>query len=169
MTISRRFFIKSTTSAAFTVALGLLPYRSGAGALPQTNTVSAYIDNLIPKDEFPGAIDLGADDFILHKSTADPLYGKTLDLGTSWLNKVAQKFNHQTFSSLPRTIQLKIMAYAEQQPIATLPHLFHHTLRDDVFSYYYFHPEIIAHFSYAGPPQPVGFPDFADPPKAKTR
>jgi gluconate 2-dehydrogenase subunit 3-like protein len=172
VSFTRRFFIKSTIIASLSAFSSLFSQQVKSASIISERELSAlrgYINLLIPTDETPGALELGADRLILQKAKIDPLYAKGITKGSAWLNLTAQALKHDRFIDLPQATQLKIIAFSEKRPIATLPHYLHHTLRDDVFNYYYSHPEVIEHFRYAGPPQPIGFPDFANAPQRQVR
>ncbi len=130
------------------------------------NSLRAYIDMLIPEDQLPGALSLNAETVILQKAEKDHDYATAISRGVLWLNIWAKKLGAMNFYELPEANRLKIVALSEQSRLATLPNLFYLTVRQDVFQYYYAHPEILKHFYYARPPQPDGFPDFSEPPHA---
>lgn len=167
MTFNRRKFIK------YCVWTGLIPSFfyfekvTNASTLNIDTGLSAlqsYIDLLLPEGELPGAITLGADNIVIKKAEQDITYAKAISAGISWLNFIAHKLNKTDFAALPKDSQLKVIALSERSPIATLPNLFYLTIRQDVFLYYYGHPEILKYFKYARPPQPIGFMDFSQPP-----
>lgn len=45
-----------------------------------------------------------------------------------------------------------------------MPARFIRRLRDQAFELYYAHPEALAGMAGAGPPQPTGYPRYAEPP-----
>jgi len=166
MIFNRREFLK------WWVGLGLtsFSYPIVKKANSQTHVfnikpLQVYIDLLLPENEMPGALKLGADKLILKKYAEDDIYAKAIRLGVLWLNYEARKLNQTRFIELPKEMQLKIVSLSEQSLIATLPYLFYQTVRQDVFQYYYGHPEILKYFYYARPPQPLGFMDFSEPPR----
>lgn len=167
MVLNRRAFFKWCGSLGLTTFL----YSYIKNADSQVNAVNLpalqrYIDLLLPENKMPGALALGADQYILNKYAQDEAYAKAINLGTLWLNYTARKLNKTDFIALPEEMQLKVISISEQSAIATLPYLFYQTIRQDVFQYYYGHPEVLKHFYYARPPQPRGYMDFSEPPHA---
>ncbi|WP_160172724.1 gluconate 2-dehydrogenase subunit 3 family protein [Methylomarinum vadi] len=127
--------------------------------------LQTYIDLLLPEDEWPGALQLGAEQIIIDKALQDPSFGRLIRKGVLWLNFLAKKLNVDDFADLPQLAQLKIIALSEKGNANSLPNQFYQSVRQEVFTFYYSHPEIMRHFRYARPPQPLGFPDFTKPPQ----
>jgi len=163
---NRRDFIKCCRHLALTSLF--FPFLKKAQAQEKhlnIKVLQIYIDLLLPGGEMPGALKLGADKLIINKYENDPTYARAIRLGIAWLNYMSQKLNKTAFSELSLDLQLNIIALSERSDIATLPNLFYLTVRQDVFQYYYGHPEILKYFHYARPPQPLGFMDFTEPPQ----
>jgi len=163
--LNRRAFFKWCGNVGLTTFL----YAYIKNADSQVNAINLaalqrYIDLLLPENKMPGALTLGADQYILKKFENDKAYAKAITMGIVWLNYTAHKLNKTDFVALPETMQLKVISLSEQRAIATLPYLFYQTIRQDVFQYYYGHPEVLKHFYYARPPQPLGYMDFSEPP-----
>lgn len=167
MTFNRREFIKKSGLTGF-VSL-FIPFVTFAKPDSEVSGIDlsalrSYIDLLLPEDLLPGALQLKADNVILKKAEQDAQYAQAIRQGVHWLNFLAQKLNKTDFSSLPEDSQLKIVALSEHSQLATLPNLFYLTVRQDVFQFYYAHPEILKYFPYSRPPQPLGFADFTEAP-----
>jgi hypothetical protein len=125
-----------------------------------------YLDTLIPEDQTPSATQLGVDKSLLAVSRANSRFARLIALGCEWLDKQARDQGFADFSALDETAQQAIVAAAEGSPARSLPRSFFNSTRKMVFRYYYAHPESWRSLGYAGPPQPFGFLDFAQPPKA---
>lgn len=167
MKLTRRTFVKwfsLSGIAAFIKPLPIFAKTIAESVDIDLPALKAYIDLILPKDELPGAIELGADKVLLQKAEHDARYAQTLGKGADWLNFLAFELGGKDFATLAEAQQSKIVSASESSPIASLPNLFYHTVRQDVFQFYYGHPEIVKHFHYAQPPQPHGFSDFAGPP-----
>ena len=61
--------------------------------------------------------------------------------------------------------RIAIVKIAEQSADRSLPRVFFIAVRHYAFEIYYAHPETWVSLGYTGPPQPVGFPDYASPPE----
>lgn len=167
VTFKRREFLKSTGLVGVISLINpwlKMAIGSDKDTSIDLSALQTYIDLLLPEDRLPGALQLGADKVILKKAKQDERYAKAIYRGVNWLNFVAKKLNTPDFASVSVESQLKIVALSERSQIATLPNLFYLTVRQDVFQYYYAHPEILKYFYYARPPQPLGFVDFTKPP-----
>lgn len=127
-------------------------------------TISAVINRMLPGDPLPGAVALGIDRRVpamaqlpprqrlseLHLSFAE---------GVAWLDGWARAAGAPDFLGLKEAQQEAVLltaATSSDNDVAS----FVWTLRDRAFALYYTDPAIMAAFAYAGPPQPVGFPDF---------
>jgi hypothetical protein len=159
-----RFNVIAWTASLLSPLLNIAKANSKDSSI-ELNVLQAYIEILLPEDDLlPGALQLGADTIIIKKAEQDEQYAKAIRKGISWLNFLAKKLDKPDFSQLPKKTQYKIVTLSEQSNIATLPNLFYHTIRQDVFQYYYSHPQVLKQFKYARPPQPLGFKDFTKPP-----
>ena len=97
-------------------------------------------------------------------SGQNPDLDRLLVLGCAWLNEQAKKRGQQVFENLDETLRIAIVQLAEQSAERSLPRVFFNAVQHYAFGIYYAHPEAWASMGYNGPPQPVGFPDFAEPP-----
>ena len=70
----------------------------------------------------------------------------------------------ESFASLSEDDRNQVVAAAEAAGLNTFENKFFRTTRFSTFSLYYMEPQAWAAIGYDGPPQPIGFPDYADPP-----
>ncbi len=130
-------------------------------------TLTAVIDLLIPADEVPGAVALGIDTQILASADGDRTFAALVRDGVHWFNAAARARGGASFLMLAEDDRIAVATRAEASPDSTGGRLFA-TLRNRAMLLYYLHPRVIASFPYAGPPQPQGFPDFAQAPRERS-
>ena len=142
----------------------------GAGRY-EAGTVTVLVDRLIPATDLPvgGAVAIGIDRRFADLAAVSPQLNLTelqqiLVAGIAWLDTRARTEGAAGFRALPEERQLDLMAaaFASDDPGARKMMA---VLRHRVMSLYYSNDSIKAAFAYTGPPQPEGFPDFADPPQ----
>ena len=87
-----------------------------------------------------------------------------LQSACGWLDGEARKRGAADFAALDDGAREAIAAEAAAAPKGTLPRLlFDNSWRLATF-HYYARPEVWASLGFAGPPQPMGFPDADRPP-----
>jgi len=131
------------------------------------STLRAYLDILIPADETPSATSLDVDKQLLAVASGQRDYQTLLEWGLDWLNRRAREQYGREFPELEEGNREAVVREAAEAGYNTLPRVFFERTRADAFFHYYGRPESwrgIAH--YRGPPQPLGFPDYIDPPHA---
>ena len=141
-----------------------------AGARPPAGdprTLAAYLDTLLPADEQgPGALELGVLEAIEKATAQDAGYRRLLDLGCAWLDQQAAFFGEKEFGVLADSARGRLVLFASEQAPGSLPRLFFETTQTHAFRLFWAQPEAWAGIGYAGPPQPVGFLDYAQAPDA---
>lgn len=124
-----------------------------------SRTVSTLIDRMIPGDGMPGALALGVDRGVLDT----PELWTSFVRGVRVLDAVARRYGGRDFLGLTEAAQIDVMtkAWAVRNSAAEqmLAKLWYRSA-----TLYYSEPAVQQHFAYAGPPQPAGFMDFAQPP-----
>lgn len=131
------------------------PSALGEADLP---TLTAFVDTLIPADDgSPAASTLAVDTDLLVRINADRQYRYLMHEGLGWLHDeaVAERFEHADTVEQERLLHL-----AQAQPVDTPAGAMFWRVRDDVMDLYYSDPRTWTALGFAGPPQPVGFPDF---------
>jgi hypothetical protein len=133
---------------------------------PAESTLAAYVDVLIPADETPNGTSLGVDRQLLIVAKALPDYQRLLDLGLAWLNSHARASFGRDFPELREGQQEAVVGQAAAAGHSTLPRVFFERTRADAYSHYYSRPESWRGIvDFRGPPQPLGFMDYARPPR----
>jgi hypothetical protein len=132
---------------------------------PENTTLRAYVDVLIPADETPGASALGVDKQLLVMAKGQWTYQRLLDLGLDWLNSQARARYGRNFTELDERNREAVVGQAAAAGYNTLPRVFFERTRADAFFHYYGRPEGWRGIAqYRGPPQPLGFLDYTQPP-----
>jgi hypothetical protein len=153
--------------------VGLLPARLALAAPTgkpvgriSLGALAPYLDTLIPADSTPSATQLGADQAILAKAQQRLQLARLVGLGCVWLDQQAVDRGAADFASLPPAEREAVVALAEGSPSGSMPQAFFTFTQQQVFSHYYAQRESWPGLGFDGPPQPAGFADFAQPPKA---
>ena len=125
----------------------------------------AFLDTLVPADEYsPSASALGISDALL-AAAEGKAYARLIGQGCAWLDRQARLRHRQAFERLSEGQRVSIVRRCEEAAPKSLENVFFRAVRDDLMSRYYAHPGVWPSLGYAGPPQPVGFPDFSSPPR----
>ena len=133
----------------------------------QTGSLSALpalLDTLLPEDISPSASQLNVGPDLIRAARRESGFERLLILGCAWLNEQAQKQGQPLFEKLDEESRIAIVKTAEQSAGRSLPRVFFNAVQQYAFGIYYAHPETWVSLGYTGPPQPVGFPDYAEPP-----
>jgi hypothetical protein len=125
-----------------------------------------YLDTLIPADSTPSASQLGADQAILALVQRQQRIARLVGLGCVWLDQQAAERGAADFAALAQPDREAVVALAEGSPSSSLPRTFFAFTQQQVFAHYYSQPQSWQGLGFDGPPQPGGFPDFAQPPRA---
>ncbi len=168
MRATRREVLRVLAQTAAFYGLG----GAAAGAAGETNpaasfegTLATYLDTLIPEDESsPGAVQLGVYDYMLSEAKTNASVRNFLEQGTRWLNEEAQKLGSESFASLSEDDRNQVVTAAEAAGLNTFENKFFRATRSAAIKLYYMEPQAWPAICYDGPPQPIGFPDYADPP-----
>ena len=120
---------------------------------------SPWLDTLIPADETPSATALGVDRAILAWARDQPRAMSLLEDGCGWLDAVVRHNGASSFKLIPDVAREAIVRVAAVAEAPSLPRVFFDRTWDLAIYFYYADPAAWAALGYAGPPQPVGFPD----------
>jgi len=149
---------------------GLAAFRSQKQHEPGADTqatLRAYVDALVPPDgDFPGAAAIGVVPRLLAAIPMGSDYRKLLDQGLAWLDAQARNAGGENFAALSMAARERIVASAEASTPGSLPRAFFQATRDDVLSHTYTDARSWNGLGYDGPPQPRGFPEYTQPPRA---
>jgi hypothetical protein len=171
MAFSRRSFLRLTLGIGLLASSGYIlknVFLPSQITSRENKTLEALLDTLIPSDETPGAIELGTLGKIRLLADRDYQYRRLLKSGCAWLNDKAAEQNTDTFSSLSAAKREEVVRQAAGSRPESMPRLFFERIRSDAFDHYYAQPESWRALGYKGPPQPEGFPDYADAPPRHT-
>jgi hypothetical protein len=124
-----------------------------------------YLDTLIPQDSTPSATQLGVDKALITDAREHRRFARLIALGCAWLDKRAVDLGAEEFSALDEAARELLVARAERSPRKSLAQQFFLHTQARAFFHYYAQTAAWQGLGYAGPPQPVGFPDQAKPPK----
>ena len=163
----RRFLRLLVTLSAVIPAKVLLAVPAGKPTRQiSIRALLPYLDTLIPEDQSPSATQLGVERSLIAAARANPRFARLIALGCEWLDKQGHELGFEDFASLATEQREAVVAAAEQSPAGSLPRTFFSSTHKMVFRHYYAHPKSWRSLGYAGPPQPFGFLDYAQPPKA---
>jgi hypothetical protein len=152
--------------------LGLIAWLAGlvgalrggrdASAADDERTFRAYLDALIPGDDGgPGALALGIAERLRAAGTVADLIGPFC----AWLDARARDAGGASFAELPADARAAIVQAAELAVPDSLARRAFRRTRHEAFAHYYGDARSWPGIGYRGPPQPDGFPDYAQPPK----
>jgi gluconate 2-dehydrogenase gamma chain len=147
---------------------------------------------IVPTDEDPGATEAGVVDYIDRLVAQSESKQATYIEGLDWLDELSQKKYGKDFLSLGLREQIDLLRSIDEARamrnravsgflervdrkidkiwddlfgVGDVPR-FLKEIRRDVFYGYYSNPISWKVIGYYGPPQPVGYPDYAEPPSA---
>jgi len=172
MKTTRRRLLKVTTSSlvlawlerAHGLSLSLSDKPAPYAALP------SYLETLLPSEgPMPGAIAAGVPAAILEKASATPGYDRLLLDGSLWLEREARRTAMVPFNGLSEEQRVHLITRAENSPQGSLPRVFFRRTHKDALEIYYSKPKVWAALGYGGPPQPLGYPDYRNPPQNSGR
>ena len=148
--------------------------RSRAAAPPSRSlaeaTLGAYVDVLIPADQTPSGTALGVDKQLIVAARERREYQLLLEWGVDWLNNQAQARHGRNFAEVDEAGRDEIVAQTATADYNTRPRVFFEWTRTKAFFHYYARPESWRGIvQYRGPTQPVGFIDYALPPRTDRR
>lgn len=126
--------------------------------------LGAVADLIVPRDTSPSASDIGVHHRLLAQARTIPNYPRLLSEGLGWMEQQARSIHGAPFPQLPVDAQEQILSAAFEAPHQTLPRVFAERIRADVLSAYYRDARGWAGTGFEQPIQPMGYPDFQDPP-----
>ncbi len=149
--------------------------------------VEAAAAIIVPRDDAPGAEDVGVADYIDRMLAQYPVQQERYHRGLAWLNRKSKRqFHGRDFASLPEEERLALLQEVDEayhnrfRPVSSLfdrvvrklgnvyddifgwgsEVTFFNILKDDVFEAFYTSPQAWKMLGYDGPPQPWGYPDY---------
>lgn len=130
----------------------------------EQETFAAYLDTLLPADETPGALDLGIQTTLFDKAAADEKYRRTIKAGCAWLDRQTRKIGSEGFAALAEEEKRLLVSRSASGEWGSVERRLYDNARNDAFHAYYAHPGSWAGLAYRGPPQPLGYLDYSEPP-----
>ncbi|MDH4230750.1 MAG: gluconate 2-dehydrogenase subunit 3 family protein [Nitrospirota bacterium] len=156
----------------------------------QYTLVATLAALFIPTDEAPGATEANVVEYIDNMVSLSKKSQSQYTQGLKWIDRVSERKYGKDFLSLRVEEQIGLMRFADnaaalrRRPVANIVQRldrkiesvwddltgvgegspFFHMLREDVFYGYYSNPVSWKVVGYYGPPQPVGYPDYSEPP-----
>ena len=126
----------------------------------------AWVDTLMPAEpDFPGALALGVGEKILAAIEKQSAYASLTSEAMIWLAARTREAGGTAFSALPESSRAKIVTAAASSAMGSVARTFFQATLDDALFHAYADPRAWAGLGYAGPPQPIGFPDHAAAPR----
>lgn len=170
---ARRTWLKISL-AGLLVAGGIAPFwrRIRIRLRPITDTerhaTARMVDLMVPRDESPGAVDLGVHLAILARIETSRWDGQRLAEACMWLDRQARAAHGRDFLGLDEPLQVALMETLEAEPRESDPARAFRALRHETMSLFYARPESWPGLGIDNPPQPAGYPDYADMPRARS-
>ena len=121
-----------------------------------------YLDTLLPGENTPSASQLSLHEHLVDHALDVPNYVELLSLGCYWLN--GQAGAGTNFAALDEAARVRLITLMEHSTPGTIERQFFDRTLSDTMQFYYAHPRTWKALGFAGPPQPVGFPDYRQPP-----
>jgi hypothetical protein len=116
----------------------------------------------------PGAVATGIDEsFASAAEAVSPVHDFIVE-GCRWLDSEAEKVGARLFAELGEEDRNTIVGRASQSAPQSAPRRFFDETRDITFFVYYGEASSWHAIGYDGPPQPIGFPDYAEPPERRS-
>jgi len=170
--MNRRNWLKLTTSGITMPGFGVfaLPRRLRIKLTPITDierrVVARIVDLLIPSDETPGALHFGIEREVLAEIEGRRYDAQRVAEAALWLDASARADAVDEFVSLDEARQVALLARMESSAEADSPARAFRLLRHATMTAYYARPEVWPSLLYDGPPQPAGFPGYANRPRS---
>ena len=131
----------------------------------------SYVDALLPDDETPGAIALDVHRKLRLQATMEAglVSGRALliRVGCRELERLANERYGRGFAQLPLARRDAIIGVLAEAPRGSALQRFFWRTRYDAFALYYSHPRAWQGLGNIGPPQPLGYMDFASKPDSR--
>jgi hypothetical protein len=128
-----------------------------------------FLDTLLPADTTPSASQLEVDKAIEAVAKRQSPLAELLSLGCTWLDNQARQRGGENFATLEEATREQLVAQAEASPPGSLPATFFQVSLALAYRHYYARRESWIGLGFSGPPQPIGFPDHAQPPHSWLR
>lgn len=170
MQFTRRRILILAVGALLASLLSWWPRRKRpmpATATSRQADLRAWVDTLLPVEpDFPGGLALGVAEQIAAAIEREPAYAKLAREAWAWLDARTRETGEPDFAELPASRRHDLVAEAAASAPGSTPRTFFQATLDDALFHVYANPRAWVGLGYAGPPQPIGFPDHSAAPKA---
>ncbi len=168
MILNRRRFLWLTGAAPLAWWSRALCASPDPGTTAMPPALGPFLDTLLPAGAGrPSATQVNADRWIAESSPAAGALKSLVHRGCRWLDYKALARGADDFASLVPAEQQTICAEAARSRHGSLQRRFFDRLREEAFSCYYADPRTWPGLGFRGPPQPLGYLDFARPPEPR--
>lgn len=165
--MKRRDFVKLgmhsvTLLSTWSASTAMANASSSQQTLSQIFTT--FIDTLIPEDSTASASQLGLDNVLLEHAATIENYPELIELGCTWLNEQSFNSYQKSFLGLSEPQRTRIVVLSEQATALSIEKQFFERVKADLFRLYYSNPATWSGIAFDNPPQPKGYPDYAEKP-----
>lgn len=171
--MERRTWAKLATAGALAAAAAALPFlrplriRVRPVTDRERGMLARVVDLLVPRDETPGAIDLGVHRSLLAGLEVRPQAAHGLADACLMLDRLSRARRGADFLDLGEPAQSEVLAQAfgpQAHPVLSRTL---RNLRRETMTLYYARPESWPGLGIGAPPQPLGYPGYADAPAGR--
>ena len=134
---------------------------------PQHAVVERIVDLLVPRDATPGALDLGLQHGVMAWVQADSTRTQAVAATVRDLDSAARSSHGGGFMALDAARQIELLQALSQATRTRIGGYGFVLLREETMASYYARPEAWPSLGFAGPPQPLGFLDYTEPPRRR--
>ncbi|MBI3784017.1 MAG: gluconate 2-dehydrogenase subunit 3 family protein [Deltaproteobacteria bacterium] len=166
---SRRRFLRRATALLSLVAGGRLLQRiffPASLSAEQRATLDVVLDTLIPDGPFPGARRTGVLEPLLAECAATRQTRRALIEGIELVDNAARHHGGSSFAALDERRREAVLMDIASAECATLPWFFFRTVRDKAMRLHYAHPLARRGLGFDRAPQPQGYLDYWQAPRA---
>ena len=128
-------------------------------------TLERFADTLLPADELPAATSLGVPRALVETALTERRLRRLLHRGLSWLASTSRRDFGRPFTELGDAERSQVLAIAAAAEESTVERIFFDRARMELCTLYYAQPQTWVGLQASFPPQPMGFLDFASPPR----
>jgi hypothetical protein len=126
----------------------------------EVETLSVFLDTLIPDGEFPGARRTGILEPLLRECASTRQTARALLRGVQWLEQQARAHGGTEFRGLPLKDREQVVARCAAAAEGSLARVFFRTIRDRAMRLHYAHRLAWQRVGLPHPPQPYGYPTY---------
>ena len=129
-------------------------------------TLEALLDTLLPEGALPSWRATGVMPRLLEELARDRRTRRALVEGVGWLDAESRRRGGDSFTALPPSARDSVVAAAAACAGGTRPRTFYRLVRDRAMRLHHAHPAVWRALGVGNPPQPDGYLDFDDAPRA---